>query len=350
MVIRKVARTLRHSVFTLLVETISQWGLSPLFKINKSDMEINFVGGGQIIFAGLDDVEKLKSIAGVTGMWIEEASEISQSDFQQLDLRLRGRTKHYKQIILSFNPISELHWLKSVFFDFKKPNAAVCHSTYLNNRFIDDEYKRVLEELKDQDLNYYKIYALGQWGSLGNLVYTNWTVDEAVPTDPASYPVVYFGMDFGFNDPSVCLAIGIKDQEVYVFDELHRTKLTNTEWIREVKDHGVPLNAYIFADSAEPDRIKEFRTAGFSRIQPAQKGKDSIKHGIDWLRGTKIYIHPRCTNTVKEIQTYSYKQDKDGNVLEDPVDFLNHCMDALRYGTEPARKMINKLSAVKRPF
>lgn len=178
LVVRKVANTMRNSVFSLLRGIISDWGLSQLFKINKSDMDITCVNGNQIIFAGLDDVEKLKSIHGVTGMWLEEASEMLQEDFQQLDLRLRGFTKHYKQIIISFNPISVTHWLKEVFFDKQKANSTVIHTTYRDNKFIDDEYKRTLEALKDQDPFYYMVYALGEWGILGDTVFNGQIVTQ----------------------------------------------------------------------------------------------------------------------------------------------------------------------------
>lgn len=341
LIVRKVARTLRNSVFSLIRDTISQWNMTSLFKINKSDMEITCANGNSIIFAGLDDVEKLKSIAGITGVWVEEASELSQSDFQQLDLRLRGRTDHYKQILISFNPISELNWLKGYFFDFKKDSCTILKTTYQDNQFIDADYRRVLEELKDQDYNYYRIYALGEWGILGNLVYNNWMVEE-IPADLNRYKAVYYGMDFGFNDPSVCLAIGIKDQEIYVFDEIHRTKLTNTEWIEQVKQ-SVSLDASIIADSAEPDRIQEFYQAGYKGIVPANKKKHSIKAGIDFLRSIKIYIAPHCTHTIKEIQAYSYREDKDGHVLDEPMPFNDHCMDALRYGTQYMRKARPKI-------
>lgn len=180
LVVRKVANTLRNSVFSLLRGTIADWGLSQLFKINKSDMDITCVNGNQIIFAGLDDVEKLKSIHGITGMWLEEASEILQEDFQQLDLRLRGQTKNYKQIMISFNPISITHWLKAVFFDAKKPNSTVVHTTYRDNLFIDDEYKGTLEALKEQDPYYYTVYALGEWGVLGQTVFNAQIVTERI--------------------------------------------------------------------------------------------------------------------------------------------------------------------------
>lgn len=171
LVLRKVANTIRNSVWSLLRGTMADWGVSHLFKVNKSDMDITCANGNQIVFAGLDDVEKLKSIHGITGMWVEEASELLQEDFQQLDLRLRGFTKNYKQIMVSFNPISITHWLKDVFFDKRKPNATVVHTTYLDNMFIDDEYKRTLESLKEQDPYYYMVYALGEWGIVGNTVF-----------------------------------------------------------------------------------------------------------------------------------------------------------------------------------
>lgn len=171
LVVRKVANTIRNSTFSLLRGTISEWGLTKLFKVNKSDMDIFCNNGNQIIFAGLDDVEKLKSIHGVTGMWIEEASELIQEDFQQLDLRLRGHTNNYKQIIISFNPISITHWLKKVFFDQRKDNSTVIHTTYKDNAFIDEEYKKTLESLKEQDPYYYSVYALGEWGVTGKTVF-----------------------------------------------------------------------------------------------------------------------------------------------------------------------------------
>lgn len=346
--IRKVAKTIRESVFALIRETINNWGLSRLVTINKSNLSFQFINGSEIITAGIDDPEKLKSIFGITGMWIEEASEITPDDFNQLDLRLRGHTPYYKQIILSFNPISEMHWLKKYFFDRKREGATIVHSTYLDNKFIDDHYRQVLEELKETDPVYYAVYALGQWGSLGNLVYSNYVIED-LPTDPKEYPVVYYGMDFGFNDPTAINAVGIKDDEVYVFDEFHRTKLTNTDLIREAGAWGLPKDRIIVADSAEPDRIMEFMRAGYTKIQPADKRPGSIKAGIDFLRGKKIHIASHCTHTIKEIQGYKYKEDKDGNVLEEPVDFNNHHMDAIRYAVQPWRMAVGgRLMAVKR--
>ena len=332
LIIRKVGRTLRDSVFAEIISGLQEWKLYGLCKVNKTDMTIDLPNGSSFMFKGLDDPEKIKSIAGITDIWIEEASELTPEDFRQLDLRLRGQWKHQKQIILTYNPISATHWLKKEFHDQKRSDLTLLKTTYKDNKFLDDDYIKTLESLKDKDYTYYMIYALGEWGVLGNLVYTNYIIED-IPQDPSMYGSTYTGLDFGFNDPTACLRIGLKDQEVYVFDELYQSGLTNTELIKLL--HGfAPKNELITADNAEPARITEIRRAGFT-IQPMTKGKDSIVFGVDWLKRRKIHIHPSCINTINEIQSYKYQEDRDGNVLEKPVDFNDHAMASLRYGTSP---------------
>ena len=332
LIVRKVARTMRNSVFAEILEVIEQWGLGKLFNVKKSDMEINCINGNKMVFMGLDDVEKLKSIVGITGIWIEEASETSFEDFQQLDLRLRGHTNNYKQIVLTFNPVSALSWLKRHFFDTVQENTSILKTTYKDNKWLDEEYREVLRNLKDQDHVYYQVYALGEWGVLGNLVYNNWVVDRSVPTEDSEYNTILQGLDFGFNDPSAFIKVGVKDQDLYVYRELYEPGLTNTQLIERVADVAY-LPSNIIADSSEPARIKEFRRAKL-KVNAANKGKGSVKSGIDWVRRRKIFVHPSCDNFIKEIQGYKYREDKDGNVYEEPVDFNNHLMDALRYAVE----------------
>ena len=141
---------------------ISQWGLTKEFSINLTDKTIIYLPtGSQIIFSGLDDVEKLKSIEGITSIWIEEATELLQEDFEQLDLRLRGDQGVLKQITLTFNPISEQHWIKKVFFDSDDYKAFKLKTTYLDNDFIDKEYRDVLENKKYNNPKFYNIYCRG---------------------------------------------------------------------------------------------------------------------------------------------------------------------------------------------
>jgi len=334
LIVRKVAKTNRHSTFALIMAILRSWKVTGVFKVNKSDMEIGCLNGNQIIFTGLDDVEKLKSIAGITDIWVEEASEITQEDFQQLDLRLRGKTPWPLQITMTFNPISALSWLKSFFFDAPKENCVIHKSTYKDNRFLDDEYKKVIEDLKNQDHTYYQIYGLGEWGVLGNLVFHNY-VFEDIPYKEEDFDAVYQGLDFGFNHPSALVRVGFKDEELYVFDELYEKGLTNAELIQEVGKI-IDKRKQITADSAEPARIKEFRQAGYN-VVPSVKGTGSVKDGIDWLKRHKIHISKKCPNLLAEMQQYSYKKDKDGNVLDEPIEFKDDAIAALRYAIEPLR-------------
>ena len=339
LVVRKVGKTIRHSAFAMIKEIIYRWNVESLFNIPKgaSNFDITGPNGNQFIFTGLDDVEKLKSIVGITDMWVEEAFEITEEDFNQLDLRLRGETPFPKQITLVFNPVSALSWLKKRFFDISDPNVSILKTTYKDNRFLDDEYIQVLESLEHKDFTYYQIYTLGEWGVLGNLVYSNHVVED-FPREDEHYSSVYAGVDFGFNDPSAVVKIGWKDDELYILDELYRKGLTNTELIQEIEDSKVVCkNHCLTGDSSEPARIKEFRQAGYN-IRGAEKGKDSVKFGVDWIKRHKIHIHSTCQNFLNEIQSYKYREDKDGNVLEEPVDMNNHLMDAMRYALEPLIK------------
>lgn len=175
LIVRKTGDTNRYSTFSLLQQVIAAWKVEKLFTVRQSDMTITCINGNSVIFKGLDDREKLKSITfprgAMTHIWIEEASEIDEEDFNQLNVRLRGGNVK-KQIILSFNPISVTHWLKARFFDREVKNADILHTTYRDNLFIDDEYKRELEAFRETDEYYYSVYCLGEWGVIGKTVFS----------------------------------------------------------------------------------------------------------------------------------------------------------------------------------
>ena len=181
LVVRKVAKTLRESCFEQLKKQAYEYYADQIAFIPKgkgSDMYIRFKNGSEILFAGLDDVEKLKSIFDITGIWIEEASELEEGDFNQLDIRLRTEFPFYLQMILTFNPISITHWLKKRFFDTKDPRATVHESTYKDNRFLTPEARITLEAFRETDEYYYMVYCLGQWGVTGKTVFNGKAVAE----------------------------------------------------------------------------------------------------------------------------------------------------------------------------
>ena len=200
LVVRATGKSNRDSTFALFKQVISKWKLSKHFKINESDLRVKcLLNGNEIIFSGLDDVEKLKSVTfskgELTDVWIEEASEIQESDFNQLDVRLRGKgTK--KQIVISFNPIDINHWLKKRFFDRKDDNIEIFHSTYKDNDFLDEDYKNLLESYKETDRYYYDVYCLGQWGVLGKTVFDARKINDRLQVIPKPLKVGYFLYDY----------------------------------------------------------------------------------------------------------------------------------------------------------
>ncbi len=225
---RKVANTLRSSVYQILIDCITDLGLRGEFEINKTEMRFTHIHtGNEILLAGLDDVERLKSIAGITSIWIEEATELTEADFDQIDLRLRGETINYKQIILSFNPIDESHWLKKRFFDNKPENCTTLKTTFKDNLFIDDEYRVVLEQKASVSPNLYRIYYLGEWGKedVERRYCQNFKTEKHVSERAVFNPAlpVIFSLDFNV-EPFVCECAHIwtdsNGMHFHVFKEL----------------------------------------------------------------------------------------------------------------------------------
>ena len=202
LVVRQTADTNRRSTFPLLKQVIRNWNLGEHFKINESDMRIKcLLTGNEIAFAGLDDVEKIKSITfengELTDIWIEEATECQEADINQLKVRLRGG-KSKKQMVLSFNPINIQHWIKGHFID--SGLATVCFSTYKDNKFLTDDDRKALEDLKHTDEYTYNVYCLGQWGILGKTVFDARAIQSRLEAIQKPIKTGYFIYDYdGLN-------------------------------------------------------------------------------------------------------------------------------------------------------
>ena len=198
LVVRQTGDTNRKSTFPLLKQIISNWNLSSLFKINESDMRIKcLITKNEVAFAGLDDVEKIKSITfengELTDIWIEEATECLEEDVNQLKVRLRGG-KSKKQMVLSFNPININHWIKKHFID--SGLATVCFSTYKDNKFLTDDDRKALEDFKNTDPYYYDVYACGKWGVLGKTVFDAQKIQTRLDELPQPLKIGYFTYDY----------------------------------------------------------------------------------------------------------------------------------------------------------
>ena len=351
--IRKSDITNRDSTFAELTGAIYRMfgdKADKYWQINMSPLKITCrVNGNQIIFRGMNDDkqrEKLKSITfqkgKLTDVWCEEATELTQADLEIIDDRLRGELPdgQFYQIRLTFNPVNKNHWIKKVFFDIPDDNVLTHHSTYLSNRFIDDAYKARMERRKIVDPEGYQIYGLGEWGEIGGLILHNWEIKE-VSQNLNDYDDVAIGQDFGFNHANAILLLGIKDDNIYILDEIYEHEKDTSEIIQFAIAKDFPIRKQMWCDSAEPDRIKMWKDAGF-RARGVDKGgsQGSVKAQIDWLKQRYIYVHPHCTNTIKEMQQWKWKKDeRSGEYLDEPVPVMDDAMAALRYGIEGWRKI-----------
>lgn len=337
--VRKYGPALRLTCYEILMKLLRQYQI-PHYT-NRTDMIINLGAGSKILCIPIvnstgEPAERLKSLTDVTDFWLEEPTELSYDEFKMIRLRLRGEElkEGYRQIILTFNPIDRNHWLHRYFFEADKETGQLRESdrlkyTHRDNKFIDAEFISELESLKNEDQVAYQVYALGEWGILTGQIYNNYTIEEF------QHPIDYFddvicGVDFGFENPSAWVLIGLKEKTLYIIDEIYKRKLLNPELITLIQDkltqYGKP-RAEIICDYAEPARIEEMRRAGLN-VHEAIK---NVIEGINVVKKYKIIIHPRCVEFSKEISGYQRKKDKNGNVLEEPVKFQDHTQDALRY-------------------
>ena len=351
LVVRKVEETNRDSTFAELQAAIYRM-FGPyagrFWKINLNPLALECKAtGNRIIFRGVKDQrqrEKVKSITfkngKLTWIWCEEATELLPEDVDILDDRLRGHLDNpnlFYQITMTFNPVSATHWIKARYFDKADPDVLTHHSTYRTNRFIDPAYARRMERRKLEDPEGYQVYGLGEWGELGGLILTNFEVHD-FPTSQDRFDGFYYGQDFGFNHADAILGIGWKDGEIYVTSEIYVFEKDTEEIITLARKAHIAPRVEMFCDSAEPDRIKMWQKAGF-RARPVKKEPGSVKAQIDFLKGRKIHIHPSCVNTLKEIQQWKWKKDATtGLYIDEPVEFMDDAMAALRYGIERPRR------------
>jgi len=321
LVTRKTNPSLRQSAMRLMKELLRKYEIE--FEDIKSEQLIRLPNDSEILFRGIDDPEKIKS-QEFNFIWMEEANEFTEDDYKQLRLRLRRATSKLRnQLYMTFNPVPS--WIKTYFFDeHMEEDVEVLQTTYQDNPFLDKEYIDILEKLKEQDAAYYQIYTLGEFATPRHLIYTNYRIEEQAPEE---FDEIIYGLDFGYNNPSACLKIGIKDQEIWIIDELYQSHLTNSDLIERLRDFVHDPSAPIYCDSAEPQRIEEIQRAGFNAWPSAKE----VKHGIDFVKRQKLHILKSCTNTIKEIRSYKWKENANGDILDEPVKFLDHAMDAMRY-------------------
>lgn len=373
---RDTEKTIRDSVFADLkwaskkIKTYDEWDFirNPLEATNN-------LTGQKIFFRGLDDWQKIASITiddpnlVLCWVWFEEAFEIEKKDtYDRVRMSIRGKMPegYFNQSLATLNPWSDQHFIvkkitskltpdektleekgkqeiivedeQEFIYNGKKVKEKVSQllmiTNYKLNEFLDIKDYARFEQKRKEDYEDYKTSGLGMPGISKGLIFRNWRVEDTEKYKN-TFELIRRGLDFGYSsDPSAFLQfnVNLKTKQIIVFDEFGATELTNEMLANELKKRIEPY-ALIKADAAEPKSIAELNNLGINAI-PAQKGPDSVLHGIKWLKGFEIIVDPKCKGLIEELGLYKWKVDKLDNPLNIPEDKNNHYIDALRYGSD----------------
>lgn len=282
---------------------------------NKTDQLYNYLNGSYLEFFGVEDSGKVHGPSRDI-LWINEANLISRETYIQLAIRTN------ETIFLDYNPADEYSYVYPV---ADKEGNKIIHSTYKNNlNQLTKEIIAEIESLQDADANLWKVYGLGLRGVSSETIYNHWKQCDNFP----DCEQVFYGLDFGYNNPSALVKVGVKDGRIYAEEIFYETKLTTNDLAEVIKIYGITKRSgEIFCDAAEPKTIEEICRMGLN-AKPADK---SVYDGIQKVKSYPLFITRNSTNLLKEIKSYKWKTDKDGRVLDEPVKFMDHALDALRY-------------------
>lgn len=290
----------------------------------RTEQVYNYPNGSYTEFFSSDNNLKVRG-PGRDILFFNEANLTDFDTFTQLMLRTR------KAIFLDFNPADEFHWIYDNILT--RSDCYFIKSTYLDNPFLPDEQIKEIENLKNVDENFWRIYGEGERGHSEGVIYTHWAAFSGTITGNKVY-----GLDFGYNNPTSLVSVTENDQNLYWKEEIYQSQLTTPELIQMMKPI-VKSGDTIYCDSAEPDRIEELRRAGFKAI-PANK---NVKDGIDFIKSRKLFIHSGSANMLKEIKSYKFKNKgkKLTNEPEEPLKVNDHAMDAARYASISFKRPTN---------
>ena len=328
-IVRKSFPSMRITVLRDFFNILKQLDLYNVENHNKSENTYQ-LNNSLIEFFSIDDSQKRRGSKRDI-LFVNEANELTYEDFFQLNIRTT------QQIFLDFNP-SETFWYNEQIQT--RDDISIIHSTYKDNPYLNADQVNEIERLQYTDLQYYQIYALGEFAGAMDLVYSYTPVDD-IPVNMAK--LVALGMDFGYtNDPTTLVEVWKDGKDgIYLNELIYQQGLTNAEIAGLLGQYEVDKYIEIIADSAEPKSIDEIKRFGFN-IKPAIKGPDSILNGIDILKRHRLYVTKQSTNLIKELNTYKWIVDKNGHKLNKPVDMFNHALDAIRYVALNKLKVDNK--------
>ena len=325
-IVRKTIPSLKRTVMKDFKDVMISLGIWNENDFNISDRIYTFYTDSVIQFISTDDAEKLRGLKS-TILWLEEANEIDEESYFQLQIRTTG------PIILSYNPtISPYHWIR------QQQDVTRYFTTYKNNPYLESTVRKAIEELQRTNPKAWKVYGLGEYVGNEKAIF-DFNSIEWVP-DTATF--VCFGLDFGYSaDPTALCSVWKQDNEIYLVEHCYEKGMTTSD-IDRMLSTVVEGRQEIWADSAEPRLIDELYKLGYN-IRPVIKGKDSINFGIQVMNNYKINIPKSCQNLTNEFYSYEWDSDRFGKQLDKPVDFNNHLIDAARYAC--MMKLSNKATS-----
>lgn len=332
-IVRKTMPSVVKTVFKDFVEICNNLNIYEPKCLNKKDW-VYTIGNNTVQFVGLDDPQKIRG-AKRNYLFINEANELTYEDFFQLNIRTT------EKIVLDYNPSDEFHWIYEQIIT--REDADFYKTTYKDNPFLEKSLVAEIERLKEVDLNYWRVYGLGERGFSKSQIFNTWYQIEDIYNNTGQRSFIY-GLDLGYNDPTTLIQTRIHENNIYAKELLYRTMMTTKEIIEECKTLINKRNSPIYIDNSRPEVIEEMRRAGLN-AKPSFKGKNSIKDGIDLIKSRKLYITKDSINLNKELKMYKWKEDINHNPTDIPVDVNNHCIDALRYSLSEIR--LNKHNTTK---
>ena len=314
---RKTFPSLRASVMRDFLDILKRFDIYDERFHNKTNNEYE-LNGNLIEFISLDQPQKIRGRKRDL-LYINEANELYFEDWQQLVMRTTGK------VIIDYNPSDSFHWI----YDrvIPRDDCEFFQTTYKDNPFLDKEIINEIERLRDTDDDYWRIYGLGERGVSRATIFQFSVVDSI----PEQATFLSYGMDFGFtNDPTSLVKVSMQGNDIYIHELLYHTNLTNDDISNKLQ--GLEIGRYdvIYADSAEPKSIEELYRKKWN-IKPTAKGSDSVMAGIDMLKRYNLKVTKTSLNLIKELQNYKWQEDKNGNLLNRPIDNYNHAIDATRY-------------------
>jgi phage terminase large subunit len=366
-VMRKVAATIRYSVWERVIGTLREAGWLSWCKINKSDREITLPNGSRFVFVGADDPEKLKSIEAVTDYWLEEATEFAESDLDVIDAGLSANVSPTPQIYMTFNPIPILvgttHWLQKRFLPvmpelgdpWATEDTMVLRTNYEANLWCPPQIVRLIEGYKTTNPELYKMWGLGLFTRVKGTILKSW---DRVYEVPERAPFMGYGLDFGFAlDPATVVAVWLWEPDIWIEEKIYQTELTNPELHDQMIEIGLqPGLSDIAADSAEPKSIRELKDKGWL-IHGFTKTPDYKRAAAMWMSGLKVHVVHPSPNVENECATWSWKPavqkagiegDENRKFLPRPKDGNDHGIDATIYRAYHRQEDVLRRNMIRR--